>query len=88
MANNDPNHPEIARASQDVDAPNHRDYDGPHHFGRGGAANVAKPSLDEAQAARNNNQQKSEETRRSSFGAEAKGFVDKGKDLLNKLGKK
>ncbi|KAF2176684.1 hypothetical protein K469DRAFT_440084, partial [Zopfia rhizophila CBS 207.26] len=56
MARNDPNHPEIARASQDVDTPVHREQEGPHHFGRGGAANIAKPSDEEARLARENNQ--------------------------------
>ncbi|OJD32730.1 uncharacterized protein BKCO1_3600071 [Diplodia corticola] len=45
MARNDPQHPEIARAAQDVEAPptrpdHHHQHDGPKHFGRGGAANV------------------------------------------------
>ncbi len=47
MAKNDPNHPEIARAAQDVEAPAHREPDGPHHYGRGGAANIAKLSEEE-----------------------------------------
>ncbi|KAJ4344885.1 uncharacterized protein N0V89_012630 [Didymosphaeria variabile] len=41
MAKNDPNHPELARAAQDVEAPTHREPEGPHHYGRGGAANIA-----------------------------------------------
>ncbi|KAL1595970.1 hypothetical protein SLS60_009660 [Paraconiothyrium brasiliense] len=40
MAKNDPNHPELARAAQDVEAPAHREPEGPHHYGRGGAANI------------------------------------------------
>lgn len=83
MASNDPNRPEIARASQDVDAPTHREPAGPQHFGRGGAANISK-TTEETE----NNQRKSGEPRRESFGAEAKGLVDKGKGLLKGLGKK
>ena len=47
-----------------------------------------KPTIEEAQAARDKNQRKSEEIRRSSFGAGEKGLVDKGKEFLNKLGRK
>lgn len=83
MAKNDPNHPEIARAAQDVEAPAHREPDGPHHYGRGGAANIAKLSEEEKRAAaQENGQRKSEE------GAAGKGLVDKGKVLLQKLGGK
>jgi len=42
MANNDPTNPELARQSQDVKAPPLREHEGPHHVGRGGAANYAK----------------------------------------------
>lgn len=87
MARNDLSHPEIARASQDVDAPVPREYEGPHHFGRGGAANVAKPTEEEAHLAHEHNQRRSEELRREG-GEHHKGLVDKGKDLLSKLGKK
>jgi hypothetical protein len=76
MARNDPKHPELARASQDVEAPPHRETEGPHHFGRGGAANVAKATSPEPQAD-TSNPRKSEE----------KNLVDKGKELLNKLKK-
>lgn len=73
MARNDLNHPEVARASQDVEAPAPREPEGPHHIGRGGAANVAKDEhkskADEAAAA-------------------DKGLLEKGKDLISKLGKK
>jgi len=44
IAKNDPNHPEIARASQDVNAPPPREPDSLFHVGRGGAANYASPS--------------------------------------------
>ncbi|KAL5389666.1 hypothetical protein DPSP01_002161 [Paraphaeosphaeria sporulosa] len=51
MAKNDPARPEVARAAQDVEAPAHREPDGPHHYGRGGAANIAKME-EEKRAAR------------------------------------
>ena len=35
MAKNDPDNPELARASQDVDLPPHRLTEGPQHSGRG-----------------------------------------------------
>jgi hypothetical protein len=76
MARNDPKHPELARASQDVEAPPHRETDGPHHFGRGGAANVAKANSPEPQF-------DSSKPRKS----EDKNLVEKGKDLINKLKK-
>lgn len=75
MAKNDPDHPEIARAAQDVDAPAHREPEGPHHYGRGGAANITSD-------------EEKREQRKSEEGAPAKGFVDKGKELLHKLGGK
>ncbi|KAE8151615.1 hypothetical protein BDV25DRAFT_89297 [Aspergillus avenaceus] len=47
MAYNDPEHPEIARERQDVEAPPLRVEDAPHHTGRGGAANAYVPSPEE-----------------------------------------
>lgn len=89
IARNDLRHPELARASQDVDAPVHREPEGPHHFGRGGAANIISPSSEEARLARENNQRKSDEARRGSNAAEdVKGLGGKAKDFLNKLGGK
>jgi len=41
MAKNDPNHPEVARAAQDVNAPVPQEQEN-FHTGRGGAANVSK----------------------------------------------
>lgn len=40
IAKNDPEHPELARAAQDVAPVIKREPDGLHHYGRGGAANV------------------------------------------------
>ncbi|KAF2877834.1 hypothetical protein BDV95DRAFT_600535 [Massariosphaeria phaeospora] len=81
MARNDPNHPELARASQDVNAPPLREPEGPHHIGRGGAANVAKTS---SEVARDDTPRKSEEVKREP----AKGLVEKGKEFIAKLGGK
>ncbi|KAF2015992.1 hypothetical protein BU24DRAFT_462202 [Aaosphaeria arxii CBS 175.79] len=87
IARNDPHRPEIARASQDVDAPIHRDPEGPHHYGRGGAANIAAPSAEEARANRERNRRKSDEARRGSNAAEdVKGLAAKGKDFIKNLG--
>ncbi|KAF2474757.1 uncharacterized protein BDR25DRAFT_301398 [Lindgomyces ingoldianus] len=90
IAKNDPMHPELARASQDVDAPIHRDFEGPHHFGRGGAANIVTPSEEEVRIAREQNQRKSDEAKRQEGATpgDVKGLVDKGKDFLSKLGGK
>lgn len=78
MARNDPQHPEIARAAQDVEGAPQPEAHGPKHYGRGGAANV----IDDEAA-----QRKSDEAKHDDNGA-AKGLIGKGKDLLNKLGKK
>lgn len=87
MAKNDPNRPEIARAAQDIEAPAHREPEGPKHYGRGGAANIAKLSEEEKRTAQEHKQRKSEEARRVE-GVAGKGLVDKGKELLQKLGGK
>jgi len=76
MARNDPNRPELARASQDVEAPVHREKEGPHHYGRGGAANVAKLTPEETRAA--------EEQQRKTEAD--KGLLGKGKEFISKLG--
>ncbi|KAL8660181.1 MAG: hypothetical protein Q9202_006777 [Teloschistes flavicans] len=48
MKKNDPNHPEVARKSQDVAPMPRRNSRGEIvHTGRGGAANVIRPSIDE-----------------------------------------
>jgi len=46
MAKNDPNHPEVARASQDVEPVGQREPQGSFHVGRGGAANIGTSSED------------------------------------------
>ena len=83
MARNDPEHPELARAAQDVDnTPQPSEVPGPKHYGRGGAANI----ISDGQPA----QRKSAEAKRKSEEAKAeeKGLLAKGKELLGKLGKK
>jgi hypothetical protein len=83
MARNDPEHPELARAAQDVEnTPQPTEVPGPKHYGRGGAANIisdGQPALRKSAEAK----RKSEEAK-----AEEKGLLAKGKELLGKLGKK
>ncbi|KAJ5493451.1 hypothetical protein N7539_002197 [Penicillium diatomitis] len=52
MVQNDPQHPELARESQDVESPPLRAEQFPHHTGRGGAANAYIPTPEEEQSAR------------------------------------
>ena len=73
MAKNDPNHPEVARAAQDVSAPAHREDPGPHHYGRGGAGNA--PEGLGGQGERRASVTKKE-------GGEKDGLVDKAKAFL------
>ncbi|KAL4884438.1 hypothetical protein BJY04DRAFT_215403 [Aspergillus karnatakaensis] len=58
MVHNDPNHPELARESQDVEAPPMRVQETqPHHTGRGGAANAYFPTPEEEKKAREEDEQ-------------------------------
>ncbi|KAL2852988.1 hypothetical protein BJX68DRAFT_265232 [Aspergillus pseudodeflectus] len=58
MVHNDPDRPEIARESQDVEAPPRRVQEGaPHHTGRGGAANQYIPTAEEERKAREEEEQ-------------------------------
>ncbi|KAJ5104187.1 hypothetical protein N7532_004716 [Penicillium argentinense] len=52
MAHNDPDRPEIARESQDIESPPLRAQQIPHHTGRGGAANAYIPTPEEEERAR------------------------------------
>lgn len=64
MALNLHSHPELARASQDVETAPNREPQNSVHYGRGGAANVARMS-DEAKAGareRNEKRRRSEAT--------------------------
>ncbi|KAF2033801.1 hypothetical protein EK21DRAFT_108590 [Setomelanomma holmii] len=89
MAANDPQRPEVARAAQDVDAPNVQSK--PVHYGRGGAANVIekdeKRKSGEARRKSSEPQRKSEDVKREE-GAAKSGLLAKGKEFLNKMGKK
>ena len=88
MAKNDPLNPELARAAQDVDAPNPQaDPQGPVHYGRGGAANIIDK---ESQRRSGDAKRKSVEPKREEGTAVtgSGGFVAKGKEMLNKLIKK
>lgn len=79
MALNLHSHPELARASQDVETPpmRIREQENSVHYGRGGAANVAHLSDDAKWAAKNRN----EKRRRS----EASGVVGQfGKETKEK----
>lgn len=86
MAHNDPERPDLARAAQDVDAAPPTEPQGPKHYGRGGAANIigtdGQGQRKSAEAKR-----KSEEPTSENGGA-SKGILAKGKEMLNKLGKK
>ncbi|KAB8076932.1 hypothetical protein BDV29DRAFT_73148 [Aspergillus leporis] len=57
MVVNDPQHPEIARESQDVEAPPLRVEEAPHHTGRGGAANAYIPAPEEEKRVREQEEQ-------------------------------
>ncbi|KAL5336290.1 hypothetical protein BJX70DRAFT_373220 [Aspergillus crustosus] len=58
MVHNDPDHPELARESQDVDAPHIRVKETqPHHTGRGGAANAYFPTPEDEKKAREEDEQ-------------------------------
>lgn len=73
--------PEDARRAQDVDVPGIAIPEGAHHTGRGGAANLYKPTEDEQREARAHN----EKVRSDSFNKDRsaiRALVDKGKDAL------
>jgi hypothetical protein len=85
MAQNDLEHPELARAAQDVEAPAHvSEPKGPTHYGRGGAANIIDK---DGQRKSGDAKRKSEEVKREEGNGKG-GLLAKGKELLNKLGKK
>lgn len=85
MALNDPERPEVARAAQDVEGPVQvSEPKGPTHYGRGGAANIIEK---DGQRKSGDVKRKSEEVKREEGNGKG-GLVAKGKELLNKLGKK
>ncbi|KAK4976578.1 hypothetical protein LTR28_007906 [Elasticomyces elasticus] len=82
MASNDPNRPEVARAAQDVEAPPIREPEGNVHYGRGGAANVARLTEEQKGDARMRNKSVVEVVE------EKKGVVEKGKEMLSSLARR
>lgn len=86
MAKNDPEHPEVARAAQDVDG-TPREPEGPKHYGRGGAANVIGQDTNAAPRKSAEERKSTEKARRGSNN-NGQGLLAKGKEFLNKLGKK
>jgi len=65
MAANDPSDPSLARAAQDVEAPASamKEPENHVHVGRGGAANVAKLSNEDAKMNKERNQERVGEER-------------------------
>jgi len=86
MQRNDPDHPEYARSSQDVNLLPRRPSSGEYHGVRGGAGNVFRPSEDELLAARDYEERvkydRSIPVDHSRH--DYRGWADKGKDLLMK----
>ncbi|KAF4765905.1 hypothetical protein N7455_005209 [Penicillium solitum] len=60
MVHNDPERPEIARESQDVESPPLRAQQIPHHTGRGGAANAYIPTPEEEELEKKIQEQEAE----------------------------
>ncbi|KAJ5607805.1 hypothetical protein N7537_004424 [Penicillium hordei] len=60
MVHNDPERPEIARESQDVESPPLRAQQIPHHTGRGGAANAYIPTPEEEEREKKIQEQEAE----------------------------
>ncbi|EOD45695.1 uncharacterized protein LTHEOB_2821 [Neofusicoccum parvum] len=90
MARNDPEHPEIARAAQDVEAPpgavrDHHEA-GPKHFGRGGAANVIVDDGKE-RTGEEERERLVVEGGKGKEGEDVRGLGEKARDLLGKIKK-
>ncbi|KAJ6179736.1 hypothetical protein N7519_010197 [Penicillium mononematosum] len=60
MMHNDPERPQIARESQDVESPPLRAQQIPHHTGRGGAANAYIPTPEEEEREKKIHEQEAE----------------------------
>jgi hypothetical protein len=86
MATHDKAHPEIARASQDVEGPLPTQPEALYHVGRGGAGNSAVPTEKDLKKGKEHNQRRSSEIERQ-VGEENK-LKEKGRDLLEKVGLK
>jgi len=86
MQRNDPNHPEYARSSQDVELPPVRPSSSEYHGVRGGAGNVFTPSEDELMDAREYEERiKYDRTVQVDHSRiDYRGWADKGKDFLLK----
>jgi len=86
MALNDPNHPDYARAAQDVELPIPRPPSTDFHGGRGGAGNVYHPDEEEAMAAKAREEEAKNTKARpppvDHSKIDYRGWADKGKDLL------
>ena len=93
MALNDLEHPEYARAAQDVDELPQRTSIGEFHGGRGGAGNVIREADLEAERVREEGekkklaeevQKKKEEEGADGAKKDYRGWADRGKDLLKR----
>ncbi|KAF2842870.1 hypothetical protein M501DRAFT_993639 [Patellaria atrata CBS 101060] len=82
MSKNDPAHPELARAAQDVDAPAHREPESTFHIGRGGAANIVKPTEEEVRKSKEINERRSSSVERDTH-TDTRGLAEK---VLGKIG--
>jgi len=90
MQKNDFDHPEIARASQDVEMPPRRPSDTEFHAARGGAGNVFTPSEEELAAAQKERFERSglsliKQTDRGPVDHQSmdyRGWADKGKEAI------
>ncbi|KAL5121964.1 hypothetical protein ACEQ8H_000180 [Pleosporales sp. CAS-2024a] len=86
MAQNDPDRPDVARAAQDVEGPGQvLEPTGPTHYGRGGAANITETNGERKSGHVQRN--KSVDGKPGEDNAKG-GLLAKGKNLLNRLGKK
>ena len=78
--------PEAARRAQDVGGHPRRESTHSTHVGRGGAANVFRPSQDEIEAAKRENRAwESAVADERGEGSGEKGLADRGKEFLSGL---
>ncbi|MCJ1303942.1 hypothetical protein MMC08_006753 [Hypocenomyce scalaris] len=93
MSKNNPDEPQLARESQDVNGAPRRYSEGESFFGRGGAANTTRPSPEEVAKAKEENRRIEQQARQRSKERgqprdrvqsrdRIKGLADKGKDML------
>ncbi len=76
--------PQLARRAQDVETSHPRPESSSHdvHVGRGGAANVFKPTPEEIEKARRENEQYESAIAAERGAFREKGLADKGKEWL------